>query len=45
MIATSLGGILFAQFSPMSLIHLAIGLSVPGLVISYLSKRSLGSAL
>lgn len=45
MIATSLGGILLAQFSPMSLIHLAIGLSVPGLVISYLSKRSLGSAL
>lgn len=45
MIATSLGGILLAQFSPMSLIYLAIGLSVPGLVISYLSKRSLGSAL
>ena len=45
MIATSLEGILLAQFSPMSLIHLAIGLSVPGLVISYLSKRSLGSAL
>ena len=45
MIATSLGGILLAQFSPMSLIYLAIGLSVPGLVISFLSKRSLGSAL
>ncbi len=45
MFATSLGGILLAQFSPMSLIYLAIGLSVPGLVISYLSKRSLGSAL
>ncbi|WP_226064491.1 MFS transporter [Kaistella polysaccharea] len=45
MIATSLGGILLGQFSPMSLIYLAIGLSVPGLVISYLSKRSLGSAL
>ena len=45
MIATSLGGILLAQFSPMSLIYLAIGLSVPGLVISFLSKKSLGSAL
>ena len=45
MIATSLGGILLAQFSPMSLIYLAIGLSVPGLVISFFSKRSLGSAL
>lgn len=45
MIATSLGGILLAQFSPMILIYLAIGLSVPGLVISFLSKKSLGSAL
>lgn len=45
MIATSLGGILLAQFSPMSLIYLAIGLSVPGLVISFFSKRSRGSAL
>ncbi|WP_208458810.1 MFS transporter [Kaistella flava (ex Peng et al. 2021)] len=45
MIATSLGGLLLARFSPMSLIYLAIGLSVPGLVISFFSKKSLGSAL
>lgn len=45
MIATSLAGILLGLYSPLSLLYLAIGLSIPGLVISVMSKKALGDSL
>lgn len=45
MIATSLAGILLGLYSPLSLLYLAIGLSIPGLVISLMSKKALGDSL
>ncbi len=45
MIATSLAGILLGMYSPLSLLYLAIGLAIPGLVISLMSKKALGDAL
>ncbi|MBL0308903.1 MAG: MFS transporter [Bacteroidetes bacterium] len=42
MIASSVAGLLLGIYSPMSLIYLAIGLSVPGLIISFFSKKTLG---
>lgn len=42
MIASSVAGLLLGIYSPMSLVYLAIGLSVPGMVISIFSKKSLG---
>ena len=41
MIASSVAGILLGIYSPMSLVYFAIALSVPGIVISFLSKKSL----
>lgn len=41
MIASSLGGLLLGIYAPSSLIYLAIGLSVPGIIISVLSKKAL----
>ena len=41
MIASSVGGILLGIYSPLSLIYLAIALSVPGMIISIFSKRTL----
>lgn len=45
MIATSLAGLLLGMYSPMSLLYLAIVLSIPGLIISIISKKALGSSL
>ena len=45
MIASSVGGLMLGIYSPMSLIYFAIGLSVPGLIISFFSKKALGPAL
>lgn len=45
MIASSVAGLLLGIYSPVSLIYLAIGLAVPGLIISFLAKKALGSAL
>lgn len=42
MIASSAGGLLLGMYSPMSLVFLAIALSVPGMVIAYFSKKALG---
>ena len=41
MIASSVGGILLGIYSPLSLIYLAIALSVPGMIISIFSKKTL----
>lgn len=41
MIASSLAGIMLGIYSPMSLVYLAIGLSIPGLIISFFSKKTL----
>lgn len=41
MIASSAAGILLAYYSPMSLIYLAIGLSIPGIIISIFTKKAL----
>lgn len=41
MIATSVAGLLLGIYSPMSLIYFAIALSIPGLIISYLGKKTL----
>lgn len=41
MIASSVAGLLLGMYSPMSLICLAIALSVPGMIISFFAKRTL----
>lgn len=41
MIASSIGGVLLASFSPMSLAYLAIALSIPGMLISFFAKKTL----
>ena len=42
MIASSVAGLLLGVYSPMSLVYLAIGLSIPGMIISIFAKKSLG---
>lgn len=41
MIASSAAGLLLSIYSPLSLIYLAIALSVPGIIISFFAKKSL----
>src|SRR5690554_5714462 len=41
MIASSAAGLLLGIYSPMSLIYLAIALSIPGMIISFFAKKSL----
>ncbi|HUH27269.1 MFS transporter [Gelidibacter sp.] len=41
MIASSAAGMLLGFYSPMSLVYLAIALSVPGIIISFFSKKAL----
>ena len=41
MIASSAAGMLLGMYSPMSLIYLAIALSIPGIIISFYSKKAL----
>ena len=41
MIASSAAGLLLGIYSPLSLIYLAIALSVPGIIISFFAKKSL----
>ena len=41
MIASSVAGLLLGIYSPMSLVYLAIALAIPGLIISYFSKKTL----
>lgn len=41
MIASSTAGMLLGYYSPMSLIYLAIGLSIPGIIISIFTKKAL----
>ena len=41
MIASSVAGLLLGIYSPMSLVYLAISLSIPGLVISIFAKKAL----
>ena len=42
MIASSVAGLLLGIYSPMSLVYLAIGLSVPGIIISVFARKALG---
>lgn len=41
MIASSAAGMLLGIYSPMSLVYLAIALSIPGIIISFFSKKAL----
>lgn len=41
MIASSVAGLLLGIYSPMSLVYFAIALSIPGIIISYFSKKTL----
>lgn len=41
MIATSVAGLLLGIYSPMSLIYFAIALAIPGMIISFLAKKTL----
>lgn len=41
MIASSAGGLLLGIYSPLSLIYLAIALSIPGIIISFFAKKAL----
>ncbi|RXJ44300.1 MFS transporter [Gelidibacter gilvus] len=41
MIASSAAGLLLGIYSPMSLIYLAIALSIPGIIISFFARKSL----
>lgn len=41
MIASSAAGLLLGIYSPMSLVYLAIALSIPGIIISYFARKSL----
>src|SRR5690554_2559306 len=42
MVATTVAGVLLGIYSPMGLIYFAIALSIPGMIISFFSKKSLG---
>ncbi|MFD1160980.1 MFS transporter [Hwangdonia seohaensis] len=42
MIASSVAGLLLGIYSPMSLVYFAIALSIPGMVIAFFSKKTLG---
>jgi len=42
MIASSAAGLLLGIYSPMSLVYLAIALSIPGIIISFFAKKALG---
>lgn len=42
MIASSVAGLLLGIYSPMSLVYLAIGLSIPGMIISIFARKALG---
>lgn len=42
MIASSAAGLLLGMYSPLSLVYLAIALSIPGIIISFLAKKALG---
>lgn len=42
MIASSVAGLLLGIYSPMSLVYFAISLAVPGMVISFFAKKTLG---
>lgn len=42
MIASSAAGILLGMYSPLSLVYLAIGLAIPGIIISFFAKKALG---
>ena len=42
MIASTVAGLLLGIYSPMSLVYLAIALAIPGMIISYFSKKTLG---
>ncbi len=42
MIASMMAGLLLGIYSPMSLVYLAIALAIPGMIISYFSKKTLG---
>ncbi|MBK7297437.1 MAG: MFS transporter [Flavobacteriales bacterium] len=42
MLATSVAGLLLGIYSPMSLIYFAIALAIPGLLISFFAKKTLG---
>jgi predicted MFS family arabinose efflux permease len=42
MIATSVAGLLLGIYSPMVLTYLAIALAIPGMIISFFSKKTLG---
>ena len=42
MIASSIAGVLLGIYSPMSLVYLAIALSIPGMIIAYFAKKTLG---
>jgi len=41
MIASSVAGLLLGIYSPMSLVYFAIALSIPGIIISFFSKKTL----
>lgn len=41
MIASSVAGLLLGVYSPISLVYFAIALSIPGIIISYFSKKAL----
>src|SRR5690554_912104 len=43
MVATSVAGLLLGIYSPMSLIYFAIVLAIPGLIISFFAKKTLGN--
>ncbi|TXE10351.1 MFS transporter [Gelidibacter salicanalis] len=42
MIASSAAGLLLGIYSPMSVVYLAIALSIPGIIISFFAKKALG---
>lgn len=42
MIATSVAGLLLGIYSPMVLTYLAIALAIPGMIISFFAKKTLG---
>jgi hypothetical protein len=45
MVATSVAGLLLASYSQMSLLYLAIALAVPGMIISFLSRKTLDESV
>lgn len=42
MIASSVAGLLLGIYSPLSLVYFAIALSIPGMIIAFFSKKTLG---